>query len=102
MPPGSLGEIPSLKREFEPAGDGGNEFRSRDGRRLLDVQLRPQAVRDLHATFLRLAREVSGNRRIAKAILAAWMPRPSDDRIAREWRSTLDLFKPSIAERMAL
>ena len=97
-----LGEIPSLKRDFEPSGGGANEFRSRDGRRLLDIQLRPQGVRDLHATFLRMAQEVAGNRRVAKAILAAWMPRPTDDRIAREWRATLDLFKPSIAGKMAL
>ena len=97
-----LGEIPSLKRDFEPAGGGANEFRSRDGRRLLGVQLRPQGVRDLHATFLRMAQDVAGDRRVAKAILAAWMPRPTDDRIAREWRATLDLFKPSIAGKMAL
>jgi hypothetical protein len=30
------------------------------------------------------------------------MPGPSDDRIAREWKATTDLLKPSIAGRMAL
>jgi len=49
-----------------------------------------------------MAQEVARSQRVRKAILAAWMPRPTDDRIAREWRATLDLFKPSIAERMAL
>jgi hypothetical protein len=99
--PVSLGDVPSLRNEFEPAG-GGHEFRSRDGKRLLDVQLHPQGVRDLHATFLRMAQEVARDRRVAKAILAAWMPRPTDDRIEREWKATLDLFKPSIAARLAL
>jgi hypothetical protein len=99
----TLGDVPPLKDEFEPAGGGAaHEFRSRDGRRLLDVQLHPQGVRDLHATFLRMAQEVARDRRVAKAILAAWMPRPTDDRIAREWKATLDLFKPSIAGRLAL
>ncbi len=94
--------VPPLKGEFEPREGAGNEFRSRDGRRLLDIQLRPQGVRDLHATFLKMAREVAKDKRVVRGILAAWLPRPTDDRIAREWRETLDLFKPSIAERMAL
>lgn len=97
-----LGDVPLLKEEFEPSGGAAHEFRSRDGRRLLDVQLHPQGVRDLHATFLRMAQEVARNRRVTQAILAAWMPRPTDDRIAREWKATLDLFKPSVAGRLAM
>lgn len=95
-------DLPALKGEFEPVGGASHEFRSRDGRRLLDVQLHPQGVRDLHATFLRMAQEVARNRRVSQAILAAWMPRPTDDRIAREWKATLDLFKPAIADRLAM
>lgn len=100
--PVSLGDVPPLKDEFEPVGGASHEFRSRDGKRLLDVQLHPQGVRDLHATFLRMAQEVARNRRVVKAILAAWMPRPTDERIVREWKATLDLFKPAIAGRLAL
>lgn len=99
----SIGEIPSsLRREYEPAGGGPHRLRSRDGRRLLDLQLRLQGVRDLHAAFLQLARDVSGAPRAARGILAAWAPGPSNDRIAREWRAAVDLLKPAIARRMAL
>lgn len=94
--------MPPPKGGFEPREGSSNEFRSRDGRRLLDIQLRPQGVRDLHASFLKTAQEAARDKRVARAILAAWMPRPTDDRIVREWRETLELLKPSIAGRIAL
>lgn len=91
----------ALGPEFETRG-GAHEYRSRDGRRLLDVHLRPQGVRDLHAAFLKLAGELVRDPRATKAIIALWMPRPTDDRIEREWTSALGLFKPAIAARLAL
>ena len=94
--------IPGLKGEFHPFGRGGDAFLSRDGRRRLDLALRPQGARDLHAAFLRMAHELSGTPRLSRGILAAWMPRPSDGRVTREWRATLEVLKPAIAARMAL
>lgn len=98
----ALGTPRELEKEFQPAAKGGNQLLSRDGRRLLEILVQPQGVRDLHAPFLRVAQELARNPRLAKAILAAWMPRPTNDRVAREWRSALELFKAPIADRMAL
>lgn len=96
-----LEEIPVLKGEFTP-DEGLNEYRSRDGRRRLEIKLRPQGIRDLQAALLRMAQEVSKDRRLGKGIVAVWMPRATDDRIAREWRETLALFRPNVAERLSL
>ncbi|HXX93853.1 MAG TPA: hypothetical protein VEN81_09480, partial [Planctomycetota bacterium] len=98
----SLSPPPELEREFEPTRKGGTDYLSKDGRRLLEILLQPQGVRDLHAHFLRAAQELAKNPRLTKAIVVLWMPRPTNDRVAREWRSALDLFKPRIADRMAL
>jgi hypothetical protein len=97
----SPGDLSSLRREFQAAGSG-HEFRSRDGKRLLGVELHAQGIRDLHAAILRMAQQVSLDRRATRGIVAVWTPRVSDDRIRGEWGSTLSLFKPAIASRMAL
>jgi hypothetical protein len=99
--PRAPGRIPCLERDFAP-GERPHEYRSRDGRRLLEVKLRPQGIRDLHATLLGMAQAVSGDRGLSRGILAAWMPRASDERIAREWNAALALFRPALAERLAL
>ena len=101
MKTASLGEIPALRGEFHPAGSG-HGYRSRDGRRYLDVELHAQGLRDLHASILRMAQLVSRDRRTLRGIVAVWTPRLSDDRVRGEWGSTLSLFKPAIACRMAL
>jgi hypothetical protein len=98
---GSPGDLPSLRGEFLAAGSG-HEFRSRDGKRLLDIELHAQGIRDLHAAILRMAQQVSRDRRAGRGIVAVWTPRVSDERIRGEWGSTLSLFKPAIACRMAL
>lgn len=98
----SLSTPPELAKEFEPTEESGTDYLSKDGRRLLEILLHPQGVRDLHAHFLRVAQELAQNRRLTKAILVVWMPRPTNDRVAREWRSTLELFKTPIADRMSL
>lgn len=96
-----IGKIPSLK-EFEATGEGPNEFRSRDGKTQLTVQLRPQAARDLQATYLRLAQKLSKDRKLTRGIVATWLPKPSNKRVFREWKAAWELFKPEIARRMEL
>lgn len=97
----SLGDIPAFRGEFQATGSG-HEYRSRDGRRFLDVELHAQGLRDLHASILKMAQQVSRDKRAARGIVAVWTPRLSDDRIRGEWGATLSLFKPAIACRMAL
>lgn len=91
---------PILQGDYAAAG--GNRYRSRDGRRLVEVEVRAQGFRDLHAAFVRMAQTLSRERKVAKGILAAWMPKATDDRIRREWGEVLNLFKPAIASRMGL
>ncbi len=90
------------KKGFEPVEGGHHEYRSRDGRRILKVLLRPRSLRDLHAGFFHVAREVSESSRIGRGIVVAWMAKPSSKRMAKEWKVAMDLFKPGIARRMAL
>ena len=97
----SIGTIPSLK-EFAAVDDGVNEFRSRDGKTHLSVQLRPQAVRDLQATVLKLAKKLAKDRKLTRGIVATWLPKASNKRVLREWTSARELFRPDISRRMRL
>lgn len=97
-----LSPPPELAKEYDPRGEGGTDYLSKDGKRLLEILLQPQGVRDLHAHFLKVAQELARNRRLTKAILVVWRPHPTNDRVAKEWRSTLELMKDHIAHRMSL
>lgn len=100
--PSLPGKIASPGGGFEASGSGGVDYRSRDGRRLLGVELHAQGVRDLYASFLRMAKEVGRDPKVTRGIVATWQPRAADPRIRQEWGSTLALLKPAIASRLSL
>lgn len=84
-----------------PAGSA-FDFEARQGRRVLKLALRAQGVRDLHAAVVRLAQALVEAPGIRQACLAVGIPRISRERLAAEWTSLRGLFRPAVAERLAL
>ncbi len=87
-------------RPAPPPSDFGYE--AAGGREALEMKLRLQGVRDLHAAIFRVAQAVASRSEIRHACLIARVPRITADRLAREWGAVRGLFRPEIARRLAL
>lgn len=70
--------------------------------RLVKLGLRFQGLRDLYAAAVRLAQALAGRPDVKTAALAVRLPRVSDERLRREWRSLREVLRPALAARLAL
>jgi hypothetical protein len=100
---GGVEELGELRSAWRPAAAGSAyDFEARQGRRVLKLALKAQGVRDLQAAVVRLAQLLVEKPELKQACLAVGIPRVSRDRLEREWASLRGLFRPAIAERLAL
>ena len=95
--------LEALKGQWRPAREGSAfDFESKQGRRILKLALKAQGVRDLHAAVVRLAQALVEDPAIRQACLAVGIPRISRERLAKEWSSLRAVFRPAVADRLAL
>ncbi len=86
---------------FRPSAPGSPVDYEGKGR-WLKLGLRFQGVRDLHAAAVRLAQLLVERPEVRLACLAVRLPRVSDERLRREWKSVRDVLRPALAARLAL
>src|SRR5438128_710237 len=91
------------EQAFQPVkGRQGIEFASRDGRTVVNVQLRPQGMRGVYAGLMSLGLFLSRVPSVNRGCLLLDATRLSKERLLREWRSLKNLLKPEITDRLSL
>ncbi|PYT06384.1 MAG: hypothetical protein DMF60_09525 [Acidobacteria bacterium] len=68
----------------------------------MNLKLRFQGVRDLHAAAVHLAQVLDERPELQQACLAVQIPRISRQRLQKEWKSVKSVLRPNIASRLVL
>ncbi|WLD13988.1 hypothetical protein [Planctellipticum variicoloris] len=78
------------------------DYRSLDGRTVLEVKRVLDGSRGLHAAAMQLAMSLNETPFIKRACLVMGRTRMSRSRIEKEWNSVKSVLHPSIADRLAI
>ncbi len=99
----TFGEI--LRRDFGPVeheAASGYDFRTADGRLIIEFKLSILGARELHEALLKLVFVLNERPEIAHAVLVAGYPRMSREAVLYEWERLYKAFEPSVARRLGL
>lgn len=94
-----------LQRDFGPIiyqDEGGYDFRTLDGRLVIELKLSLLSARDLYEALLRLVFVLAEQPEILEGVLVARFPRISRDRLGYEWERFTKPLLPAIAQRLGL
>ena len=94
--------VQELGEDFRLAPSGSSYDYDWKGGRVLELKFHIQAVRDLYAATVQLARVLAEKPELRQACLAVRIPRISRDRLRQEWDSVKSVLRPAIASKLAL
>lgn len=94
-----------LREGFAPveqAVDAAYDFRTVDGRWVIEVKHTLLSARDFYEVLLKLVFVLDEHREIEHGVLIAHLPRMSEERLRYEWDRLQKTLRPSVAERLGL
>jgi len=94
-----------LNRDFAPvetAAEAGYDFRTTDGRYVIEFKRSLLSARDLHEALLKLVFVLDEHPDIERGVLITHFPRMSQARLHSEWERLQRLLLPSVARRLGL
>lgn len=90
------------RNEFKPAEGGGVDYISRDGKTAVEVKPGTNGSRDFYSAVMHLAIFLERNSAVQRACLVLSRSRMSSDRLKDEWRSSIEVLRNPVADRLGL